>query len=137
MPLLYQKYRIDPLDLQPNVAIGVALPFNASGVFTSTYSTKDQIKYNLINLLLTQKGERIENPEFGSNIRSYIFEQITPENTEALKASIANSISTYVPEVVINSIEHILNEDQNTVSIKIFYALKLSGNTDNVTISFI
>ena len=56
--------RVDPRDLQRNTAIGVRLPFNAPGVFYSTFSTKDQLKYNLINLLLTSKGERIYNPEF-------------------------------------------------------------------------
>jgi hypothetical protein len=31
----------------------------AAGVFNNTYSTKDQVKSNLINLLLTDKGERV------------------------------------------------------------------------------
>jgi hypothetical protein len=39
--------RVDPRDLQRNTAIGVKLPFNAPGVFYSTFSTKDQLKYNL------------------------------------------------------------------------------------------
>ena len=57
-----QVVRIDPRDLDKNKAVGISLPFNAGGVFRSTYATKDQIKSNLINLLLTYKGERIENP---------------------------------------------------------------------------
>jgi len=49
-----QTIRVNPLDLQKNIAIGVSLPFNKP--FTSTYTTKDQIKSNLINLLLTSRG---------------------------------------------------------------------------------
>ena len=50
-----QTIRVNPLDLQKNIVIGVSLPFNAKGVFNKTYSTKEQIKSNLINLLLTDK----------------------------------------------------------------------------------
>ena len=55
-----QTTRVNPLDLQKNIAIGVSLPFDGpSGPFNKTYSTADQIKSNLINLLLTNKGERL------------------------------------------------------------------------------
>ena len=46
-----QTIRVNPLDLQKNIAIGVSLPFNGSGVFKSTYTTKDQIKSNKDNIL--------------------------------------------------------------------------------------
>ena len=72
-----QTIRVNPLDLQKNIVIGVSLPFNAKGVFNKTYSTKEQIKSNLINLLLTDKGERIMNPEFGADLRRSLFENMT------------------------------------------------------------
>ena len=43
-------YRIDPLDLDTRKAIGVRVPFNKKSVFTFNYTTKDQIKSNLIQL---------------------------------------------------------------------------------------
>ena len=69
--------RVNPLDLQKNIAIGVALPFNAPGVFKSTYTTKDQIKSNLVNLLLTSVGERVMNPNFGCELKRFVFEGIS------------------------------------------------------------
>ena len=42
-----QTIRVNPLDLQGNIAIGVSLPFNGPVAFNSTYSTADQIKSNL------------------------------------------------------------------------------------------
>jgi hypothetical protein len=71
--------RVDPRDLNKNTAIGVKLPFNAPGVFYSTFSTKDQLRYNIVNLVLTSKGERVENPNFGTSVRSQLFQQIDPE----------------------------------------------------------
>ena len=90
-----QTIRVNPLDLQKNIAIGVALPFNGPGVFKSTYTTKDQIKSNLINLLLTDVGERVMNPNFGTNLKRFLFEGITNINNEALIDSL-NIVYLYI-----------------------------------------
>ena len=47
--MAYKVQRINPLDLQPRKAVGVALPFQGRAVFNSTYTSKDAIKSNLIN----------------------------------------------------------------------------------------
>jgi hypothetical protein len=85
MAVTNQIYRVDPRDLNRNVAVGISLPFNGPRIFNSTYSTKDQVKHNLINVLLTNKGERILNPEFGSDLRKYLFEFITDKNMDGIK----------------------------------------------------
>ena len=43
-----QTIKINPLDLNDNVAIGVIFPYNANAVFNSSYTTQDQVKSNLI-----------------------------------------------------------------------------------------
>lgn len=71
-------YRIEntgSLDYQ--LAIGVSLPFNADGVFNPTYTSTEQIRANLINFILTNKGERPMNTNYGSNLRKYLFSEIT------------------------------------------------------------
>jgi phage baseplate assembly protein W len=93
-----QVTRVNPLDLQKNIAIGISLPFGRSGtnqLFNKTYNTKDQIKSNFINLLLTNKGERILNPEFGSNLRQLLFENITSITEENIKDAIISSANIY------------------------------------------
>lgn len=131
-----QKYRIDVRDLNKNIAIGIALPFNAPGVFRSTYSTKDQVKYNLLNLILTNKGERVFNPEFGSDVRKYIFEQITDDSLDDLKQTILTSIQIFLPEISVVSIIITPEVDYNLVTLKLDYQLILSGDKDNVIIEF-
>ena len=61
--------RVYPNDTRPRVAIGVNLPFSEPGVFTPNFQTRDAVKNNLINYLLTNPGERLENPTFGAGIR--------------------------------------------------------------------
>ena len=109
--------RVDPRDLQRNTAIGVRLPFNAPGVFYSTFSTKDQLKYNLINLLLTSKGERIYNPEFGTLLKAQLFNPMTEASFGDIEDSIIDSVQTYIPEIRINNIEFIQEGEYGSNSI--------------------
>jgi phage baseplate assembly protein W len=131
--------RVDPRDFQVNTAIGVGLPFNAPGVFNSVYSTREQIKFNVVNLVLTSKGERIENPNFGTTLRSQLFGQMTEDTLDNVREDIINSIATYIPEVVVRNIELLIepNESSNTLLVKIAYVILISGETDNITVNFV
>jgi phage baseplate assembly protein W len=131
-----QTIRVNPLDLQKNIAIGVALPFNAPGVFKSTFTTKDQIKSNLVNLLLTSTGERIMNPNFGTLLKRFLFEGITDSNLESLKDNLLNSISIYIPDITVTSINIIPNTDYNSIDLNIDYVVNISQFPDQVTVQF-
>ncbi len=131
-----QTIRVNPLDLQKNIVIGVSLPFNAAGVFNKTYSTKDQIKSNLINLLLTDKGERIMNPEFGADVRRSLFDNITENNNESLRLKITDAINIFIPEIELESVDIVPDFDYNTLNITINYRLIISNTPDQVTVQF-
>ena len=77
--------RVYPNDVRPRVASGVDLPFSEPGVFTPNYLTRDAVKNNLINYLLTNPGERIENPSLGAWLREYIFTQIDNQDFTFIK----------------------------------------------------
>jgi len=132
-----QTTRVNPLDLQKNIAIGVSLPFSGpSGPFNKTYSTKDQTKSNLINLLLTNKGERLFNPEFGADISNLIFEGITEDLDNFIINLITDNVNLFMPEIQLGDI--IVNKDQdyNSIFITVNYKLKISGQSDQITVQF-
>jgi phage baseplate assembly protein W len=131
-----QTIRVNPLDLQKNIVIGVSLPFNAKGVFNKTYSTKEQIKSNLINLLLTDKGERIMNPEFGADLRRSLFDNITQSNTDLLQTKIIDAINIFIPEIELTNVAVEPNIDYNTLNVTIDYRLRISNTPDQVTVQF-
>lgn len=133
MPIPYIT-RIDSRDLDENKAIGIPLPFNGNGVFNSTFSTQNQIKSNLINLLLTYKGERIINPDFGADLPRLLFEPITEELYIKIQDQIIESVLKYVPEVNITNIQITPSADTNSIYIGIEYSIKISGNKDNIII---
>lgn len=135
MPLP-QVTRIDPLDLQKNIAVGVSLPFDGPGVFNKTYSTKDQIKSNVINLLLTNRGERIMNPNFGADIKDLLFEGMTDNLKSIIQDRVNTSFTTYIPQASINNVDIVFSEDTNTINITVNYTLNTSGTLDQVIIEF-
>jgi phage baseplate assembly protein W len=135
MPII-DVTRVDPLDLQPNIAIGVSLPFNGPAIFNKTYSTKDQIKSNLINLLLTNKGERIMNPQFGADIKNVLFEGMVGDLISTIRSNISNAVSIFIPQIILDNVNVDYDEDYHTINISINYRLVISGTSDQVTVQF-
>ena len=132
-----QTIQINPLDLQGNIAIGVSLPFDGPVAFNSTYSTYDQIKSNLINLLLTNKGERVMNPEFGTDLRTVLFNGIVEDTSTEIRNLINTNVAIFVPEVTVSNIQIVNDEDHNTISVTVQYTINLSGKADQITVQFI
>lgn len=130
--------RVDPRDLNKNTAIGVKLPFNAPGVFYSTFSTKEQLKYNIINLVLTSKGERVENPNFGTNLRSQLFQQIDPSTFSDLEIGLIEDIQRYISNVQVTNVQFSQPEEynDNTLLVSITYLILISNEIDTVTVNF-
>jgi len=129
--------RVDPRDFKINTAMGVALPFNAPGVFNSVYSTTEQIKYNLINLILTSKGERIDNPNFGTILKQQLFNQISEPTFPIIKSSITDAVDQYMPEIAIDNIDIVPYADENTLVVTISYRILISNQPDSVTLNLV
>ena len=75
MPIIQGIKRINPLDINKNVTIGVAFPLDETNLFNGTETIREQVKSNLINPLLTQPGERVFLPKYGVCLKYLLFEQ--------------------------------------------------------------
>jgi phage baseplate assembly protein W len=65
---------------------------------------KKAIKADLIHLLFTNKNERLYLPDFGANLRQYLFEQNDGQVSTSVKGEIQTAIAKYIPNLVVNSI---------------------------------
>ena len=108
-------------DLNANQAIGVSIPFSSTSVFNQTFDTATQIKSNLINYFLTNKGERLLNPTYGGDLRNFLFEAITPDALEVLQKRLEEDIVLRFPIVEIKSLTVGAIEDQNLINITLIY----------------
>ena len=134
--MAFGQRQIFSTDFQPDVAIGLDLPFNAPAVFRSTYQSKDAIKANLVNYLLTNPGDRIANPTFGAGLRAFIFEQITDGNLEFIEEKLQSDIRKNIPNIDLQGVNVTATPDSNRVSVGITYSIAQTGITDNVELTF-
>ena len=134
MPIIQQIKRINPLDLNRNAKIGVAFPLDENNMFEGTDTVKEQIRANLINVLLTKPGERVMEPNFGVNLKGYLFEpNIEPAVIEDI---IKNQVSIYVPQISLRNIDIGEISENHTLFVRIDYVLLSDGSEDSVQTNF-
>ena len=90
-----------------NSAYGITLPVQRGngGYFDQAFSSFEQAKSNLKNLLLTSKGERIFQPNFGTGLKSLLFEQNTEQLAENIQEVITSSVAFWLPYINIDEID--------------------------------
>ena len=123
-----------PIDLTPSVAVGFGFPLNGDAVFVPTYNTRDQIKANMVNYLLTNKGERIFKPRFGADLRNLLFDNILDITTDDLQSTIQNELSVYFPNVEVKEIQFNNQPDNNAVNFTLTYQIVNFGIEDSINI---
>tara|TARA_B110000240_G_scaffold196990_1_gene250753 strand:+ start:1300 stop:1707 length:408 start_codon:yes stop_codon:yes gene_type:complete len=123
-----------PIDSVGRKAVGFGFPLNGPAVFVPTFTTREQTKSNLINYLLTNKGERVFNPMFGADLRNLLFENVLDRTTDELQERIQNDIKNYFPQVDVKEIQFDNQPDRNTISFTLTYTIANFGITDDITI---
>lgn len=86
---------------------GVIFPFIGSPLnyyFGLSENAGDEIRANLLHLLLTAKGSRYYNPDFGTRIYEFIFDPLDGETFDAIKSEVQQQIEKYIPNLTINDI---------------------------------
>jgi phage baseplate assembly protein W len=137
-------YQYQPINDRPDVAVGIILPFNkpassrteidnnyasgsvsGKGVFVQSYTTETQAISNLRNLLLTSKGERYMQPNFGTNIRMMLFEPNDDILASLITDSLTEDITTWLPYIVLNDIR--VNRQDNNIFISVSFRVTRTG----------
>jgi phage baseplate assembly protein W len=86
---------------------GITFPFKDSfdGKYLDlTDYTPEEIRTDLIHLLLTRKGSRYFLPDFGTRLYEYIFEPLDGPTLSDVEAEIRDSVEKYIPNLQINGI---------------------------------
>lgn len=134
--MAFNVQQINPLDLQPSVGIGVKIPFSSDQVFTTTYTTQESIKTNLINYLLTGRLERYFNPQFGAGLRALLFDQMNQDKSFEIETTIRTGVATWFPNVIIQELVTQGTPDTNTFTIYMKYMVDMTNIQDELVINF-
>lgn len=136
--------KVNVTDLSQNdykvLGIGINKSSDSNGIFAVNYTTLNQAKDSLKNLILTHKGERIMEPEFGCDVWRVLFEQIDRDLIEGrIENTILDAVSIYMPYITIDTIVFDYDDidiDNNKIFLDIKFSLSSNRNlTDSVQIN--
>ena len=119
--------------------INIDFPFKDSTegfYFKLNDNDRDAIKADLMHLLLTNKGERLYMPNFGSDLKKYIFEPNDHITHDQIKNNLNETIKDYIPNLIVDSITFDQDEIQELIIVKLSYTITESTFTssDNIEI---
>jgi phage baseplate assembly protein W len=120
-------------------AIGISLPIQITNTaFQQTFTTIEQVKSNIKNLLLTKKGERIMQPTFGSGLQEVLFEQNVNDFESRIEDTINESLEQWLPYVTAEEIDIDTSDelrDANRINVSVKF--RIGNNTDLNEVTFI
>jgi phage baseplate assembly protein W len=99
---------------------------------------KDAIRADLLHLLLTNKGERLYLPEFGSDLKKFIFEPNDEITQEQIKDNLNQTIIRFIPNLLINDISFRNDTIEELIIVELTYTVTEGTftSTDTITLTF-
>lgn len=107
--------------------INIQYPFRNSdkGFFLDLTSTDEKaIKSDLMHLVLTRKGQRLYNPDFGTDLLKFIFEPNDSLTLGGIKSEITTVIKKYLPKLHVDEISVVESpESEHAAVVTIKYTI--------------
>ena len=121
--------------------INIDFPFRDSDngfYFKMNKTDKDAIRADLLHLLLTNKGERLYQPEFGSDLKKFIFEPNDEITHEQIKDNLNQTIIRFIPNLLINDISFRNDAIEELIIVELTYTVTEGTftSTDTITLTF-
>ena len=120
--------------------INIDFPFKDSPngyYFKLNDNDKDAIKSDLLHLLLTNKGERLYMPDFGSDLRKFIFEPNDSITHDQIKDNLNETIKRYIPNLLINSISFRNDDIEELIIVELRYTVTEGTFSSSDTVELI
>jgi phage baseplate assembly protein W len=116
--------------------IGVTLPIRLgqTGMFEQSTDTIQQVRSNFRNLILTKKGERVQQPDFGCDIWNILFEPFTEDTLENARLSVVSAVDRWLPFLELINFEIIPTNKTNLISILCLYRFRGNPNVNDLVL---
>ena len=126
-----KKAELDARNNPPAPPIGIATPVSLSEMgpnFLRMHTDFGSTLHdNLINLILTNHGERLALPDFGANLMELAFEMQSDEGSNEAMVRISTAVSRYMPYIILESFEPIIdyfeNKEVAKVGVRVIYSI--------------
>jgi phage baseplate assembly protein W len=95
---------------------------------------ENAVKESIKNLVMTDRGERLMQPNIGCDIRGSLFENIDPNTILILEQNIKSTLRTYEPRCIVKEVQVLANIDTNDLKVKVVFSVINTTTLSSVTI---
>lgn len=122
-----------------NQYYGIKYPFVSQDVenyfVDVNKSKKDKIRSLLMHIIFTPKGQKLRDPEFGTDLIKYIFEPNDSISWEGIKNEVSETVKKYINDITINNISILQNdEEMGEIYVRLDYSVSDNFNIINDSI---
>lgn len=103
------------------------------GDISLSYDAQAVIR-SIRNILLTKRYEKVFNPDFGSNVDTLLFENISDVTAAALEREISFAIKNYEPRAILDSVVVSPFADKNAYSVSLTFYLENATQPTFITV---
>jgi len=100
-----------------------SLTTDASGEIKKVINS-EAVRTSIDNILRTNQGERVMRRDFGTGIKSLVFEPATVDTFDEIVDLIKDSIQAWDDRIILNSVDIYVDPDNNSVTFKIFFSIR-------------
>jgi uncharacterized protein len=125
------------MDKYFNISFPIKDDLENNRLFAMNNNTRDAVKTEIVLLLLTKKGERWYAPEYGTNLRRFLFDMNDQITEDLIINDIKTSVAKFLPRITISSInvEPTKNNTQLIITIKFTYGQGYFAEEDEVKVT--
>jgi phage baseplate assembly protein W len=120
-------------DVYSDLTTSFAIHPNKLDLLVST--NEEAVKRSILNILFTNRGERLFNPTFGSNMQALLFENISPQTESAIKSYIETSIENEEPRAQLIDVVVAALPDENAYAATVVFSI--INNSDPIILDFL
>tara|TARA_R110000823_G_scaffold298061_1_gene418301 strand:+ start:829 stop:1212 length:384 start_codon:yes stop_codon:yes gene_type:complete len=111
------------------------LSLSQTELYESTDDLIEITRFHVKNIVLTNPGEKISDPEFGVGIKRYLFENFTTATVQNINYRVRSQITRYASHIDILSLQIDPFVDENSMSIKLSYYIPEINKSDILSFS--
>lgn len=99
------------------------------------HTNEQSVRRSLRNILSTNTRERFFNPEFGGNLRRFLFEDVSVMTTDLIKTAIIDAINKHEPRARVVDVIVVSNEFAHSYDVSVYYEIINNANPQTLQLT--
>jgi|DEB0MinimDraft_6_1074348.scaffolds.fasta_scaffold32106_2 phage baseplate assembly protein W len=95
---------------------------------------EESVKEAIKNILLTDRGERLMQPNLGGHLKAMLFENITPGVLKTIEDQVRTTLDIYEPRAELLDVTVSSLVDDNTVRVRVEFMIRNQSNPISVDV---